>query len=100
MHLDHRLLVIWVGAMVREHARATNDNPFYTLPYGITNKLKVRSPPWYMAPDLHAGFSTLAVISNFSGTTACLFLPSRGLHPNPNSHNVLRGRANVLGDSR
>jgi hypothetical protein len=44
MHLDHRLLVIWVGAMVREHARATNDNPFYTLPYGITNKLKVRSP--------------------------------------------------------
>jgi hypothetical protein len=30
MHPDHRLLVIWVGAMVRENARATNDNPFYT----------------------------------------------------------------------
>jgi hypothetical protein len=69
MHLDHRLLVIWVGAMVREHRRATNDNPFYTdcstfvvirLALLATKVVTPRSSCWiHQAPCGTVSMSTL-----------------------------------------
>jgi hypothetical protein len=74
VHVDHRLLVIWVGEIVRGHARAqTNDKPIFTqivLTRSFAHTL-AKLDPWSLVNPLCALHSNIYKnyydCSNFEG---------------------------------